>query len=656
MTYRVDVDEADITVLNQNLIKSKELFDSINKSLQTISLKTQTAHSTMKPVLTQVNKLTAAQKDIDGGLSLLSEVQEASSQISKLENTLNNSIEYIGLHQYTNTLKQSQVFMVEIRQKFKQFKGIINNFEILLNRADQKLRNYVDLILNLDSNALISKKDEVKAIFEYFNRQGNDKKVVSMYITKRGTQLAAMIKAAERELQPTRIDTPYEKMQFKYNKFTEVVDQALHNEYSVLKQCLLSTLFINPILEYAITEYNQTIISLSQQLQSQQQVTAQENTRNKSIFVTLEVLDNLLLLESSLKLLQVKSVGFDRSLRSFLELGSEIFPKFYREVDAKCSSLPQYTESNTSQMTVEIASVMRRMSEFRQPLLESISMLSQSDWKSEQYNTATYTKPHSKNSTTSTINDTNSTTPESLLSLYFTDIIERIMLDLQDGLANGSKHPTPALSTSYPSSTGENNNQRMKRPAQAFILLKNLFYIENFVNRSELYNVLGSKGQDKIKQLRERFTKIFLEDWSFASFSIIQGMSDVAKLSGQVTFTNIEAPTAGASTNNYASANTSMASTSMSNTNNLSSKEKEQIKELFKKFNQAFEDALSLYQTFHFGEPTFQKQMANEVKKMVLNAYFKLYDKYGNADFTRNRSKYVKWNRQEFEKLLNDKL
>ncbi|EGW30165.1 uncharacterized protein SPAPADRAFT_63773, partial [Spathaspora passalidarum NRRL Y-27907] len=56
--YRVDIDEADVAVLNQNLIKSKELFQTINTSLLKIADKSISASSTIKPVLKQVNKLT----------------------------------------------------------------------------------------------------------------------------------------------------------------------------------------------------------------------------------------------------------------------------------------------------------------------------------------------------------------------------------------------------------------------------------------------------------------------------------------------------------------------------------------------------------------------------------------------------------------------
>ena len=93
MSYNLDVDEADVAVLNQNLIRSKELFESIGKSLHKISTKSQTASSTINPVLKQVNQLTTNKHEVENGLKLLQEVSENASKINDLENLLNNSIE-----------------------------------------------------------------------------------------------------------------------------------------------------------------------------------------------------------------------------------------------------------------------------------------------------------------------------------------------------------------------------------------------------------------------------------------------------------------------------------------------------------------------------------------------------------------------------------
>ncbi|KAI3405128.2 EXO70 [Candida oxycetoniae] len=633
--YRVDVDEADVAVLNQNLVKSKELFDSINKSLQKISQKTQTAHSTIKPVLAQVNKLSGSKKEVEKGLALLSEIDESVSRINGFENLLNNSIETIGLLKYMSTLSQARELMNQIKPNFKQFKGIVDNFEAVLARAELKVQNYIDSVLNSDADLLVEKKNDVKVIFEYFIKQGNDQHITSIYVEKRGRQLSARLKAVEVQVKPTQIDAPYEKLQNGINKYTDAVDEAAKQEILVLKQCQLPLKLIGPISEYALSEYNQVLLSIFSQLQ------VQLDSRNESNLILLEVVDNLLRLEHLLKnRYNVNNASFDKNLDNFIKLGSSLFPHFIRQVDAKFSTLTQFTESSIHQLTADSINIARKMCEFKQPLIKLISTHTAGDWinpepKLNYIGTFSSLLP----------NSVQNSSPEFMLSSYFTDIIDCIMINLQIGLDKGAKHAA---------SSGDHHHHHyhsMKKSAQGFLLVRNLYMIETIINRSQdIFNILGTNGQERIAKLKNRFIKIFLEDWSYASYIIIKGMTQIAAQSGQVT-SSTSATTATAVAT---SANNTISS--ISTATNLSSKEKDQVKDLFRKFNEAFEDALSNYQTFNFGDQNLKHQLAIEVKKLILNAYFKLYDKYGNVDFAKTKSKYVKWDRKEFEKLLNDKL
>ena len=117
MSYNLDVDEADVAVLNQNLIRSKELFESIGKSLHKISTKSQTASSTINPVLKQVNQLTTNKHEVENGLKLLQEVSENASKINDLENLLNNSIENSpgGIKLYLINLNQLKIYCHKLK-------------------------------------------------------------------------------------------------------------------------------------------------------------------------------------------------------------------------------------------------------------------------------------------------------------------------------------------------------------------------------------------------------------------------------------------------------------------------------------------------------------------------------------------------------------
>ena len=87
-----------------------------------------------------------------------------------------------------------------------------------------------------------------------------------------------------------------------------------------------------------------------------------------------------------------------------------------------------------------------------------------------------------------------------------------------------------------------------------------------------------------------------------------------------------------------------------------SAKEKEQIKDLFRNFNDSFEEALRQYEKFNIQEKELRFYLSSEIKRLIINAYNKLYDKYGNGEFTKNRAKYIKYDKMQFERLLNERL
>ena len=103
-------------------------------------------------MLKQVNQLTTNKHEVENGLKLLQEVSENASKINDLENLLNNSIEnspggiklyLINLNQLKNLLSQ-----IKTQSKFKQFKGILYNFENLIDRSETKVQKYYQDLIN----------------------------------------------------------------------------------------------------------------------------------------------------------------------------------------------------------------------------------------------------------------------------------------------------------------------------------------------------------------------------------------------------------------------------------------------------------------------------------------------------------------------------
>lgn len=607
MLYEIDVDEADIDVLEKNLLKSKELFESIDKSLFKIANKSQKASTTIKPVLSQVNKLTKSKEDVEKGLALLEDVSASAEKINNFENILNNPVDTIGIVRYMNTLNQSKTLFKTVKPKFKQFTGILYNFEQLNDRSERKIQEYFQSLIRQDGNKLVEKKEDVKMIFKYFQEQENDEYVNRLYLRARSGKLLTVLKPYEQSTVAAARENnrPYEKGSNGITQYTDIMINEIGQEVNLLRSCNLPVTFIGTIIEEQIFKYNEIIMKYNQVFSSPSLII-------DNIVLILEILDNLNKFKYNLHKNGISNEEFNKTMGLFVQQNSVIFEEFILSVSKRFNNLPKFTENSTQEVIVEIMSKLRKLSEFKAGLLQLIKNHQLGDW----VKSAQFAKVFS-----SVIINTNvdTSTPDFLLSSFYSDVIDDIMVSIELGLKM---------------------DQTMKKSTQGFILVKNLFMLESIVNRSQdLFSSLGPLGMERIGKLKNRFLKLFLEDWNHASFIIIRDMTNIVS----------QLAIAGSSSG-------TTSGTGGGPVSNLSNKEREQVKELFKNFNESFEQALATYSRYNFGDVGLKRYLGNEVKKLVMNAYFKLYDKYGTSDFTKNKSKYVKYDKIEFEKLLNERL
>lgn len=607
MLYEIDVDEADIDVLEKNLLKSKELFESIDKSLFKIANKSQKASTTIKPVLSQVNKLTKSKEDVEKGLALLEDVSASAEKINNFENILNNPVDTIGIVRYMNTLNQSKTLFKTVKPKFKQFTGILYNFEQLNDRSERKIQEYFQILIRQDGNKLVEKKEDIKMIFKYFQEQENDEYVNRLYLRARSGKLLTVLKPYEQSTVAAARENnrPYEKGSNGITQYTDIMINEIGQEVNLLRSCNLPVTFIGTIIEEQIFKYNEIIMKYNQVFSSPSLII-------DNIVLILEILDNLNKFKYNLHKNGISNEEFNKTMGLFVQQNSVIFEEFILSVSKRFNNLPKFTENSTQEVIVEIMSKLRKLSEFKAGLLQLIKNHQLGDW----VKSAQFAKVFS-----SVIINTNvdTSTPDFLLSSFYSDVIDDIMVSIELGLKM---------------------DQTMKKSTQGFILVKNLFMLESIVNRSQdLFSSLGPLGMERIGKLKNRFLKLFLEDWNHASFIIIRDMTNIVS----------QLAIAGSSSG-------TTSGTGGGPVSNLSNKEREQVKELFKNFNESFEQALATYSRYNFGDVGLKRYLGNEVKKLVMNAYFKLYDKYGTSDFTKNKSKYVKYDKIEFEKLLNERL
>lgn len=613
MSFNVDIDEADVAVLNQNLIKSKELFTSISKSLNKISTKSSTASIKIKPILKDVNKLNDNRNQLDSGLNLLSEVSNYASETSKYESVLNNSIELIGLKKFIDTLARSKVLLKEMKSNIKRFKGILINFENLIDKSELNLENYFQKVLK--SNELgTNKLNEIILIFQYFysSSMNGQSTIDKIFMRSQSMKLVETIKPHEEPTRPIKRNSniPYEKGSNGINRYNNEMIKAIKAEIGLLNDvgsrinlnASAKDMFILDIVRKVINESYADVIGNFNKFFGQSRVL------NNDLLI-LETVENLNHFEKFLNVnnIDVRSFPiFNENYHQLINISSDIFRELIEYSENRVKSVEKLTDLNATETVVELISRIRKLSEYNISLLKLINGMKLGSWlnlKPPVRFISVYT------SVIPNINDDiDESAPEHLLSCFISDYIDSIIINIEIGLKA---------------------DVSLKKSMQGYFLIKNTILIETIINRSQqLFTSLGNLGIERLNRLKKRFLKLFLDDWNYASYIIIRDMTTI-------TTTNAVSGHSGSG---------------------MSSKEKEQIKELFKNFNESFEEALRNYERYNITDVNLRSYLSGEIKKLIMNAYFKLYDKYGSGEFTKNKAKYIKYNKHQFEQILNERL
>lgn len=602
----VDVDEADVAVLTQNLAKSKELFNDITKRLHSISTKTSSASTTIKPVLSEFNTLTSKKRSVEEGLLLLKDVSAYAGRAAEAQRLLTSPIDTVGTTQYLQCLQESQELLKQMKKDIRQFDAVVVTFANVVDKAELNvITHFTKLVLSIGlGEASVPKHGDIVAVLTFFANKGNLRMAHEAMEKAFARQLSQKMAPFEEAcvFQKRGANMPYERGSNGVAQYVEELNKAVSVLFGVCSELLVLD---TPVTRNTVAQYMDDrvarILNLYCNFLDQNGVTGQD-------LVILDVLDNVQILDSHLNevancSLSVCKVAYKEYVR-LLNIAQGLLTEWVKFVDNRVRSMDKLTDNNIPEAVVEVLSKIRRITEYDSVslLIEDMKLGSWLDVKPPLQFISVYTSviPGAEADATDH--------KAFLISSYVLDLLDELMIDLEIGLKEQS---------------GDNS---LKKLTQGFLLVKNVVMIETIINRLEgLYRKLGVVGHERLQRLKNRFLKLFLDDWNYASYIIIRDMT-------QITTTNAQ----------HGGQN--------------SNKEREQVKELFKNFNELFEEALKNYEKFNIQERDLRLYLSSEIKKLILNAYNKLYDKYGSGEFTKNRAKYIKYDKTQFERLLNERL
>jgi len=433
-----------------------------------------------------------------------------------------------------------------------------------------------------------------------------------IFMRSQSMKLVETIRPHEEPTRPIKRNSniPYEKGSNGINRYNNEMIKAIKAEIGLLNEVgskinLIASakdMFILDIVRKVINESYADVIGNFNKFFRQSRVL------NNDLLI-LETIENLNHFEKFLNVnnIDVRSFPvFNENYHQLINISSDIFRELIEYSENRVKSVEKLTDLNATETVVELISRIRKLSEYNISLLTLINGMKLGSWlnlKPPVRFISVYTSVIPNIS-----DDIDESAPEHLLSCFISDYIDSIIINIEIGLKA---------------------DVSLKKSMQGYYLIKNTILIETIVNRSQqLFTSLGNLGIERLNRLKKRFLKLFLDDWNYASYIIIRDMTTI-------TTTNAVSGHSGSG---------------------MSSKEKEQIKELFKNFNESFEEALRNYEKYNITEVNLRSYLSGEIKKLIMNAYFKLYDKYGSGEFTKNKAKYIKYNKHQFEQILNERL
>lgn len=612
----IDVNEADVIIFSDGLKKLDALYHDMSESLSKISTSTSNASQLFKPIIKKNQQLKVLQYNIETSLNSVASVKDLANDASKHELILEQPISNVGLKPYINAIYKIDDILEDLNERTQsnetsEFAGMVTHLRDLIVEGERNLQIYFSKLLNsiqpFDPQINMNKKipfpyydDEYLAqmsvILDYFENSTQKESMVDIFIKQRirlVSQSLAFLEPFTKQI-TTGPNVPYQKGSSGVNPYTEAMLGFIANENSLVQDLYSKEAARQPIifgkLCSPIVQNYLKIIKHNRQL-------LQKDKDNVGLF-SFELSDKV---NDVLRLLRGKNVPESESLNTELieiqRISHSLFQELFSYVNTKTRSMSQVPSDNgVTEPTVDIMSRIRKFSEYKSGCLSTIQAMSRVQWLPKDPKIP-WTISKSQES------DYSST---SLLSSFFGDSIDYLIFGLERRAQEtlNPQHEIHILSNKrFP------NIQRI-----GFFLLNNLSLIDQVVQRSEINSILGELGLQRLEKLRKKYINYYVSDWR-----------DLTAILLDQTFVD--------------------------SSGKISSKEKDQIKEKFKKFHDGFEDLVSRSKSYRISDPALKKLLKQEIVSLLLPMYERFYNRY--KDSFKHPRKHIKYTPSELMNVLN---
>lgn len=600
-------DEIDVRVLEENLLKTNNLVDAMVGSCQKISNSSYKAEITIEPISGMQRRMRTYETNLHNCLKVVDGIRDYAKVTAREEKIIRQGPEAVGLPAYVASIQSVIRVNDEIEQR--QLKSIPKVKEKAVDLArvgTTGLKENLATILKEESTPI----DPIPLLssgkpFPLMSPQNADKMCELMgivsrfsarqdntYVDSRGRYLAMSLSNIANKTKP-HVRTG-QSTKAPYDKQSNGIHLYAESLLKMLQAEHDNLRCAFPQDEAKVKQYFSQIAQAPLQTYAASgDEIANHVQRNIAVDALLifELIEGTVALQRGLETLATSQQL--QSLQQLIDHSFAVSQGVFAEIVKICEARVQQVATLPSDNGVCDATVevMSRIRRFAE--YKDSAVLAISGLKYGQW--LPHPRPAWMQVFSSAPAGYTTTKPVELLSAVFSDSIDAFYVTLEIK----AKQLNP------------------KKASQVgFFLLTNLTLIERFVTKSEVYKVLGGTGRERLEKLRKRGLNLFLEGWK-----------NTASLLMDTTVVNSKG--------------------------SLSSKDKELVKDKFKTFNADFEELVKNHKTYTITDPALKQLLAKEVA-FLCPLYHRYYDKHIGGDFTKNVDKYIKYDKAQFDRVLQE--
>lgn len=643
----MDLDEDDVNVLEETLLKVGSLTDQISTSLHKLGISAKAAEHSIKPIAGTAQMLTVYEDNIENSIRVVDGIKDYARLTEECNEIIYTGPAASGIKKYSMTIARLDNAIKQLQSSNLQtFSRVVDQAESLKRQGILQMRDYLRQILSrsfkpidageyLANNRLfpILTKDTVtttRQLYAYFENSQNEQ-VDDVYFEIATKYISASLKGLAASCEPKTSDTApvppppggpgngtqtngfasvsiagsYEKGSNRIVRYAEAYCRLMIGQVTNARQLFDNSMtdeddrdensisktrgedmvgiYFEQIMNSTISEF----ISLANKIN--EHVSKHMQTDSMLSFELLEALNNVI---NMIKKFSPRvPARLSQAATGCQTTTHAVFRDFIRYVESRVDAAHSNVilENGVSDATVDVMTRLKRISTYSSIALVSMASLGSNGWFPNG------TKPRwASVYSTATLVSQGTSGPAELLSWFFSDCIDALIVCLEIRAKSLQKKNTQI----------------------GFFLLTNLALVEHYVSSSEIFKIMGPVGAERLEKLRKRGVNLFLEGWNNAA-SLLMDVTIVKGTSGK----------------------------------GLSKNDREAIKEKFRTFNAEFEVLVKQHKAYNITNQALRQQLAKEVR-FISPLYHRYYDKHVGGDFSKHVDKYIKYNKQEFDRIL----